>query len=147
MFISKKFVPIFIILLFFCSYPLDCVSGSKEDYELQERCGKRAEEKFKEAYGKAGFQTDGVLVNYINHYNKKLNKCFVLVTGTNIPTGGNEKLGIGTDKTLWDINENKPYGSFYKFSNKSTPSICDVLGRLCKSESEWDLLVKPYMEE
>src|SRR5450759_2885071 len=56
---------------------------AKEDYELQERCGKRADELFKREYGNTGITNtkDGqAIAGYKNHYNSKLNKCFVLLT-------------------------------------------------------------------
>ena len=123
----------------------------KEEYELQERCGKRAEERFKEGYGNSIVSNgDGTVImsNYTNHYNRKLNKCFVLVMSTSIPKDKTtrEKYGISTDKTLWDLNENKEYGGFFKFS-KHALMRCDVLEKHCNSENEWDSLVKPYMEE
>ncbi len=46
----------------------------KEEYELQERCGKRAEERFRQAYG-----NETTAVSYTNHYNRRLNKCLILV--------------------------------------------------------------------
>jgi hypothetical protein len=58
---------------------------NKELYELQERCGKRAAEFFGREYGN-GTTTiaDGsrLLANFENHYNGKLNKCFVCLKTT-----------------------------------------------------------------
>lgn len=58
-----------------------------------------------------------------------------------------EKDGVTTDKELWDINDNKVYGWFLKFDKFKNPVNCGVSGKDCNSESEWDSLVKPYMEE
>ena len=119
-------------------------SSTKEEYELQERCSKRAEELFRKE-----FSNETVSNYYTNHYNRKLNKCFILVTETSIHRDKEtrEKLGVSsTYKTLLDINENKLYGSFWKLS-KGVLMDCEVLGKHCNSENEWDSLVKPYMEE
>jgi len=49
---------------------------TKEQYELQERCGKRAAEVFKREY-RPGLK--GEQLNYENHYSARLNKCFFLL--------------------------------------------------------------------
>lgn len=120
--------------------------SAKEIYELNEKCGKHAATLFKKEYGN-GFQTskDGTMfTSYTNHYNVKLNKCFVLMTTTSHP---NKKEDVLYMKELWDINENKQYGSMARFQKESTPIGCSVENRICKSEGEWDSLIKPYIEE
>jgi hypothetical protein len=133
---------------------LASVSGSKaatakEDYELQERCGKRADEIFKREHGSSGVTNtkDGqAMAGYRNHYNKKLNKCFLLLTYRDIPYK-NKKDAASTLMTLHDINENKEYGSYFKSDNNNLPIDCMVSGKVCRSEREWDSLIRPYMEE
>jgi hypothetical protein len=49
--------------------------------------------------------------------------------------------------TLFDVNENKEYGTFFKRSEDNAPFQCKVLQNVCHSESEWQELLKPYMEE
>jgi hypothetical protein len=124
----------------------------KEIYELQERCGKLAAEKFKELHGNSGMWSDKdahYISNQRNHYNKKLNKCFVLLTTQSIPRSKVElqKNGTSSEIDLWDINEEKQYGQFFRFSTMSSPFDCEVSGKRCKSEDEWNSLIKPYMEE
>lgn len=70
-----------------------------------------------------------------NHYNTRLDKCFILVNYTK------KQL-----KVLREINENKIYGSI-RSKKDGTIIICNVLEKSCKSEEEWDSLVKPYLEE
>jgi hypothetical protein len=50
-------------------------------------------------------------------------------------------------KTFFDVNENRKYGSLIQFENDNKPSTCRILEKDYDSEKEWDLLVKPYMEE
>ena len=132
----------------FC-FHLNALAQSQKDNKLQERCEERAATRFKEGYGKGGWSDKEVsyTASHIDHYNNKLKKCFVLLIGTNVRKNDKENVGIGTDKTLWDISENEQYGSFFKFSNISDPMTCEVLGKLCNSEFEWDSLINPYMEE
>ena len=143
-------IALFLIGIIFSLFADGYAASIKEEYELQDRCGKRVEERFKKEYGNGIVSNkDGtMMVNYTNHYNRKLNKCFVLVAGMSIPKDKEtkDKQGFSTDKTLWDINENKQYGGFFKFSEGGLMQ-CEVLGKHCNSESEWDALVKPYMEE
>ncbi len=123
----------------------------KEEHKLQERCGKDAENYFRRFYGTGYYKSyEGTsLFHYATHYNRKLNKCFVLLMGELIPrnTEEMEKNGVTTDKELWDINDHMLYGWFFKFYESKKPVRCGVLGKDCHSESEWDSLVKPYMEE
>lgn len=112
----------------------------KEEYELQERCAKSAAEAFRKWY-----ESETPLRHYTNHYNKKLNKCFILVIETTLPKDKKDSPSIS--KLLIDVNEQKEYGSFFMFTRNKEIMDCKVLGKPYSSESEWDALVKPYMEE
>lgn len=103
----------------------------KVDYQLQKQCGEDSERFFKKQYKEFGNSFNGF---YQNHYNKKLNKCFIIVNHNDSPPF----------KTLFDVNESKIYGMI-----SSGGDSCFVLDKKCqnKSEQEWDSLVKPYMEE
>ena len=135
-------------LLLFMAAPvlaanLDTKSGkevaAKEAYELSEKCAKSAAEFVQEKYKDWG----GTVTDYTNHYNRKLNKCFVNVTFIY----GFARAGE-TDKGLWDVNENKRYGEFDDgLFHRDSPDICEMLGTPCKSKSEWDAMAKPYMDE
>lgn len=116
----------------------------KVDYQLQESCGKISRELFTEKYGNGLLQMDNqnIIVSYKNHYNKKLNKCFILVKSETIV----KREIIKTLITLGDLNENKEYGRL-QFTKENQLVGCALLEQGCKSESEWNLLIKPYMEE
>jgi hypothetical protein len=136
------------LVLIVAAYPswvtgADSCQDVKVLYELQERCGKRAEELFNQ-YGRlfSKYEDTTWMSRQSSHYNKRLNRCFGVVIHTGIPKQGEPIIG----KELWDINENKQYGEFMIFGYEKLLS-CDVLGKHCNSESEWDALVKPYMEE
>lgn len=123
--------------------------SAKEEYELQERCGKRCKEAFKEHYPSESYRDehgDQWLSNYEAHYNRKLNKCFILVTSHKFA-----KDDSYLDKVLVDVNSNKEYGvcSGKKEQGQLVPPVifCNVLENGCQSEAEWDALVKPYIEE
>jgi hypothetical protein len=85
---------------------------NKEQYELQERCGKRAEQVFKS--DNPGASSESIVTNtengqdittYQNHYSATLNKCFYLLKTTGI---NYKHLQYTTTlMTLIDLNENK----------------------------------------
>jgi hypothetical protein len=121
-----------------------------EEYELQEHCGKRAAEIYNKQFGSRGVintEHGQALVEYTNHYNKKLRKCFVLQTYRNIPYKDKVHQSFIMQK-LYDINENKIYGDYFKSDGMNMPTSCTVGNQvICHSEQEWSALVKPYMED
>ena len=104
-----------------------------EQYELQERCGERAEEVFRGAWGPDGVKS-GIRATYRNHYNTRLNKCFYLLTTTS---------STMTREILFDIHEMRDYGML---STNDGRSSCTLLGKPCASK-EWEILIRPYMED
>ena len=116
----------------------------KDEYDLRERCGKWCEEYFKEDYGD-GFDEDDIS-NYTNHYNKKLDKCFILINSVQF-IRNIDKFESVTMKRLIELNENKEYGLLIQSGKNIKSDDCVVSDKACKSEQEWDLLVVPYMEE
>ena len=86
----------------------DSVSG-KDQYELQEQCDKRCEEIFRKEFGHTPHtirkNADGttVMVSYQNHYNQKLNKCFILKSF--VLTANSHLM-----RQIYDANDNKLYG-------------------------------------
>jgi hypothetical protein len=126
---------------------------NKEQYELQERCGKRAEQVFKN--DNPGQSGGGVVTNtdegqnitsYQNHYSATLNKCFYLTTTTGVNYKKQPQYTT-TLMTLFDLNENKEYGTFFKRSDMGVPVQCNVQQKICHSQSEWEEFLKPYMDQ
>jgi hypothetical protein len=124
------------ILLLNIAPTIVAAQPDKVAYELQERCGKRAAEIFAHDYPS---QPPNGIANYENHYNSRLNKCFMLETSTQPVTADGKREVVKID-ILADVNENKVYAEF-------DPISCDVNGRTCHSEEEWKMLIKPFMEE
>jgi len=124
--------------------------SAKEKYELIERCAKQAAEVFAKEWG-AGSVKDHeyeLRGRYENHYSSRFNKCFYLEIDT---TSTNKTLT--KRMTLWDLNDNKHYGSYAKddphtLSSLPDPVECWTLQeKQCKSEEEWRSLIKPFMED
>jgi hypothetical protein len=126
-------------------------ASQKEEYDLQERCNRRALERFKQNYGDGLSHYDSEthsISSYRTHYNRKFNKCFVLL---NVAFYTPDMKGpVGTLKRLVDINENVEVASFINATSEITCwGLVRDLTTLnhCRSEAEWDSLVRPYMAE
>jgi hypothetical protein len=111
-------------------------------YQLQERCGKFADETFRKGFGN-GIGDHGQRHNYQAHYNARLNKCFFLVISIYTDT---EPLKMTYVYTILDLLENREYGNFQRDTELGVIA-CTVQKTLCRSEAEWDNLIKPYMDE
>jgi hypothetical protein len=119
----------------------------KEVNALQERCEKKADEKHTRYYGD-GIAKDGSgYTGYTDHYNTKLNKCFYLESATGYAQNKDGKKSSFAMETLFDIDENKACGTYYKVGDDAHPFTCNIKGRICQSRKEWRKLLKPYMEE
>lgn len=111
----------------------------KEISKLQEKCDKRSKKIFHNEYNDGSIENNiGLfLYKYKNNYNKKLDKCFMVIT----EDGVSERY-----KKLLDVDENNSYGSV-RVNNEQENLGCYVLEKKCNSEKGWDSIVKPYMEE
>ena len=139
---------VLIALGLFVGSGIAAADAVRDAYDLQERCGKRATEVFQASFptangGAAIWSADKTQfsTSFRNHYNTKLNRCFMLQT-TIAMTGD-----VSTQIVLFDANENKDYGTYFKFLKSPTPMECSVNGRFCSSEAEWNALARPYMED
>lgn len=114
---------------------------------LQAQCAKQA----KAAWVDGGYSCTP-MASYENHYNAKLNKCFMYVQSYNIIAGN------GYDnRTLIDALENKSYGLYILHlmngsgGGQLRPVKCTVQtvgGEVvdCESKADFEARVKPYME-
>jgi hypothetical protein len=146
----SKFLAIFIPLAILTFASSVFAATTKEEYELQERCGKNAKEFFSRENGDGIIKTKyGQLeITYTNHYNKKFNKCFLMTTLTNYVYKNNQpEYARSFSIQLTDINENKSYGRFSNIYKQNKPVFCLVADTTCYDFTQWENLVKSYMEE
>ena len=117
-------------------------------FERQQKCYAQA----RKAFMQSGFKDNDPLASYQNHYNVKLNKCFTVFTSTAIvgPT-------VTTVRTVFDAFEGKDYGNYISYNPGDKkywevfPSKCEVIqpsgeAQICRSDDEFSVLVKAYME-
>jgi hypothetical protein len=161
----RKILILIIFILFFVPiviYAQDnptSPTSVKEVYELQERCRKSSEEWYERMWGGQPMHKDkesSMLIYYQNHYNRKLNRCLILEEVVHMPK--NRKDTSLTFLNLSDVNENNKIFAHSIFTSASDPSkrtlftsqhgvMCKVLDKTCRSWSEWESLIKPYMED
>jgi len=113
---------------------------NKELYDLQERCGKQADELYNQNH-KRWSQTSPVSFNFEHHYSLSLNKCFYLLINDSKPLGPNFK-----SMFLHDLNDKTQYYALY-VKHSGLLLGCQVRGKQCHSEQEWRELIKPFMED
>jgi hypothetical protein len=95
---------------------------------LQEKCAEGAKKYVSEAYAK--FE-----IAYSYHYNKKLDKCFVKII----------HFVFGSPNWVEVVNvfENIGIGLY----SPPPKPFCNVEGIECGSPDEFEILIKPYMED
>lgn len=114
-----------------------CSNSSTTTIGLQEKCSEKAKEFF-DNYD-AGVSTKD---KYSNHYNEKLDKCFVLMA-----TYNEGKAGYVEGNYLYNVYENISVGYKAGFKGEK-PYSCNVGESNCDwNNEEWGKLIKPYMEE
>jgi len=111
----------------------------KQTYELRKQCGESAV-----AFARRWKLCEGT-ATYENHYNRRLNICFILIKAS--CKSDNDRTFRG--ETLIDVDENKEYANYIGdgklFDDK--PAMCYVGNNSCKSYVEFLELIKPYMNE
>ncbi|SRR6266700_3724782 len=118
------------------------------DYDLQAKCSKDAKARFKENWAT---DKDTILLDFTNHYNRSMNKCFILVE-YHYDVG---KDGTWTnDMTVWDVYENSKYGNFAenhyisfkpKVETRDEVITCEFGSAKCKTIQEFNGLAGQYM--
>jgi hypothetical protein len=121
------------------------------DLDLQAKCSKDARAWFNLNFMPRDNNT--TYLDYTNHYNKKINACFIVVeTHFNLPPTSNWHSVLA----LWNVYENNQHGKFdeghyYDFTNPGKDTFrvndCLVYGTKCNSEDEFNKLVWSYMSD
>jgi hypothetical protein len=128
-----------------------------QDYELQARCAKDARAWFNGNWSDTSRNKDTNLLHFTNHYNAKLNKCFIMVEWHYKSIYGDPGAGSWTnDMNLYDVYQNAQYAQFGENHNTYyKPQIhvqddviaCEVQGEKCKTIDKFNNLMRPYMND
>jgi hypothetical protein len=113
---------------------------NKEQYELQERCGKWTAEVFAKDWDTEVSNTElgQTIRNYENHYNSRLNKCIYLEITNTRGKAPSRRM------RLVDLNENREIATYREVGPWV---LCSVQEKECETEDEWRTLIKPFMED
>jgi len=115
-------------------------------YEMQARCGKDAKEWFRDNYSQ---DRDYISQLYIDHYNKKINACF-------IRTADQVNLFDGSTSwhtEIWNVYENSLYADIdenHDYKDKDKPDtvyMCDVQGKKCSDRGQFDQMTNSLMND
>jgi hypothetical protein len=118
------------------------VNRGKVTNDLQEECQKTANEEYR--YRRFSEEVGTVISTYTSHYNMNLKKCFIFLRETVRPKTKGESVLI---ESLVDLDENKSFGRFFRVGRGTEPLECSVETKICQSQLQWYLLVKPYLEQ
>jgi len=110
-----------------------------------EQCGKASRAIFQRDWKEGTVNSaDGTLkADYRHHYNAGRSTCFYLLTLASTGT---------IRKMLFDVDGGELYGEYLgpaivESPLVSKPKACRVESLYCASDGEWEVLVRPYMEE
>ena len=128
-------------------------SSNIPSLQSQRMCADQAEHVFtSEGWRLDGSQQNGMIATYTDHFNVRLNKCFMLLAVTNVNETTKD---ISNSYALTDAFEGTTYAAYYGTSSQGNalPSItqCEISDPnsprvVCHSSEEWKRLVTPYIE-
>jgi hypothetical protein len=114
-------------------------------WEREQQCSRSAADFF----NGSTWPNSNVSAGYDNHFNHRLNKCFIFVKTAN-SQGGSLFLyrvlmdvNAGTNSALGEYDKEVPAG-VAEYMVK--PFVCRMLDKYCKTDEEFDAFVKSYME-
>ena len=125
-----KVVILLILTLIFCFYIFGYFLPKERQatlLNLQEKCSNQSEKFFTK--GDNYKNSDGFEFNYTNHFNFKLNKCFILISATNV---NDDYLSLD----LYDVLEVKHFASYigHSICNSTVLSMINKSNK-CKMDS------------
>jgi hypothetical protein len=126
--------------------------SSQQIRERAEQCATNSRERFRSDPSQGVVDAHGT-VDFAQHYNSKLDTCFLLLTVSSPENPGGE---FGTSpalvaRKLIDVNENELYGEYLGQPPDTpppgrAPATCEVMSMYCGSGREWEVLVRNFME-
>jgi len=126
--------------------------STAENFEFQATCSKAARTWFNQNWER---DKDTILLDFSNHYDAKLNKCFILVE-YHYTINSTGSYTWTNHQDLSDVYENAKYAEFvemhYTFSdpqlsNRDQVITCEVQGQKCKSSDEFYGLIRTFLND
>ena len=143
----------FVLALFFTIIIISD-ANAQSTLALQEKCAEFVKKNLGEpGVIDRGKKDDLSMMGYTNHYNKKMDKCFVLISYTHFTHTAKGQDQTQFHQELWNAMDGKEIGLYSSNQVKEGSSWkhyengCKVGDTICHSKTEFDALIKPYMEE
>jgi hypothetical protein len=138
---TRKFVAAVVAALVCTSSYGQAATSPNDEYNLSDKCGKRAEEDWTFRHqDRPGLYGPKSWVRYENHYSLKMKRCVVMHIRTEETDAGD-----WIERTLFDVNDHKEIARYV--GRAADIRICSFLNGTCTSEREWYGLVRPYWEQ
>jgi hypothetical protein len=145
---------LFVTLAIISCLVMSNIANAQSTLTLQEKCAEGTKKFFSENEKASFFHNVGIWTDaggwgnteFISHYNKKLDRCFISIKSSYHPKGKrytyyvNGVFDVFEGTTLGEIDIHIPPETY-------DPFICHVGNKGCKSSEEFEALIKPYMEE
>jgi len=119
--------------------------------DLQRKCAEQAVQMFPKYIKdiQLNLTNHDVPAEYINHYNKKYQKCFMLVRFSNELFGSHS---IATNRRVIDAFEGSRFAEYKSINGSSNPDVCEILlpegnKEKCESSEQFDELIRIFMEK
>jgi hypothetical protein len=132
--------------------PLAPTAGPADDLKAKEKvCTDTAAAWFKKNWPNPKLSTASTqaTASYTSHYHTKRNECFILLVVddvSNLREALRERTLHELTKQLFDPDANRTYATLRETNGIQT--MCVIEGRLCKTEAQWDMLVRAlYLED
>jgi hypothetical protein len=107
------------------------------ELDVQDKCARQAEAFYKQRSSSyQGF------VSYVDHWNRDLKKCFILITAADIHNSNNFAATVETD-VLYDAFEEKDYGSFIGISSSEASPAQAATSNSGAGQIQWSLTPPP----
>jgi hypothetical protein len=154
-----------LFLVLFFTVAMVSPVNAQSTLALQEKCAEGAKKFFLErinfyggSWGSFNNEKGWGWNDFTSHYNKKLDKCFILIKNIYSPKDKKEDDPIFYSIELFDVYGGKQYGCFWReqYKNFNWPvTRCEVGNKKCQSkstslgliENEFENLIRPYIEE
>ena len=128
----------------------------QQAYELSEQCGKTSRDQFRRDWKDGIVPTpDGqITADFTNHYNAKLYTCVYVLTVNHYTNENGQGSASASSLRImvFDISDGELLGEYLGPANIESPTTplpttCRVESIYCGSKREWEVLLRPYMED
>ena len=127
------------------------VLSSQQLAERDEQCARDSRERFRREPMRGVVDAKGS-VTFAQHYNARIDTCFMLLTASSPELAGDEIAASPpfVVRKLIDVSDDDLYGEYLGGPIDApppdrAPDACEVMGRYCASGREWEVMIRFFM--